>query len=187
MNSAGREELASGSVRRSSLSYPCELRRFSKNPSPCAHSPCAACAREALRAQYPAPCCAPHQQGRPATRRPSLLKGRACGYARPHRAYLGDGSCLLGLVDVLGLDGSGGRSGAAWRCRRDVSLRSRALLDRLWASPMEPCPEMGVCGVIQPVIFSLASYLTPPARDEDSLGPLQRNSSSGAQLDLGLS
>ena len=43
------------------------------------------------------------QQGRPATRRPSLLGPRA----PRHPAYLGDGSDLSGLVDVLGFDGSG--------------------------------------------------------------------------------
>jgi hypothetical protein len=51
--------------------------------------------------------CAASQQGRPATRRPSLLKGRAWLRAALSYAYLGDGSCLSGLVDGLGLDGSG--------------------------------------------------------------------------------
>jgi hypothetical protein len=51
---------------------------------------------ECKRLRYPS-------KGRPATRHPSLLGPRA----PLHPAYLGDGSDLSGLVDVLGFDGSG--------------------------------------------------------------------------------
>jgi hypothetical protein len=57
--------------------------------------------------QHPAPRCAPHPSKGARHGRPSLLKGRAWLRTALSYAYLGDGSCLSGLVDGLGLDGSG--------------------------------------------------------------------------------
>jgi hypothetical protein len=69
--------------------------------------PLARCGGRHLSANVPhhvvrrIPARAPGQRGALAFERPRVAT------RGPHRDYLGDGACLSGLVDVLGLDGSG--------------------------------------------------------------------------------